>query len=205
MNAPTDTQPLAPFARFASIFRRDIPTFRDEARIERVNHVLCTLISLPLAVLGVAWLARESDWTLVLQNWTLLPLVIALIILLSRWNFFLIADLGARGGGMYGNVNSSIDSVIRWSAVFFDGADCIVVRRAGRTRIAGGPRRQSPHHRRPQLAIRPGFHIHHRRADPRAAGGLLCLYRLGRNLSDFRHQPGKLPAWRGRDGDSTRP
>lgn len=121
MNPNPETEALDPFARLASIFRRDIPTFRGEARIERVNYVLCTLISLPLAVLGLAWLARVSDWTLVRQNWTLLPLVLLLIVLLSRWNFFLITDLGARGGGMYGNVNSSLDSVIRWSAVFVMG------------------------------------------------------------------------------------
>lgn len=121
MTLPDPPEPLDPFARLASIFRRDIPAFRGEARIDRVNDVLCALISLPLAIAGVIWLARVSDWGLILQNWHLLPLVIALIALLSRWNFFLITDLGAHGGGMYGNVNSSIDSVIRWSAVFVMG------------------------------------------------------------------------------------
>ncbi|WKZ38357.1 MAG: hypothetical protein QY332_10490 [Anaerolineales bacterium] len=121
MNHNPETQPLDPFARLASTFRRDIPTFRAEARINRVNDVLCALISLPLAIAVVIWLVRVSDWTLILQNWHLLPLVIALIVLLSRWNFLLITDLGARGGGIYGNVNSSLDSVIRWSAVFVLG------------------------------------------------------------------------------------
>ncbi|MFO7583446.1 MAG: hypothetical protein R6W69_01855, partial [Anaerolineales bacterium] len=92
MNHNPETQPLDPFARFASIFRRDIPAMQSDARIERVNDVLSTLISLPLAILGIVWLARVSDWTLIWQNWPALALVIALILLLNRWNFFLITD-----------------------------------------------------------------------------------------------------------------
>lgn len=113
--------PLDPFARLASIFRRDIPAMRPEARIERVNDILSTLISLPLAILGLAWLARVSDWTLLLRNLPALGLVIALILLLNRWNFFLVTDLSMRGGGTYGNASSTLDSVVRWSAVFLFG------------------------------------------------------------------------------------
>jgi serine phosphatase RsbU (regulator of sigma subunit) len=121
MNHNPETQPLDPFARFASIFRRDIPAMQPDARVERVNDVLSTLISLPLAILGIVWLARVSDWTLIWQNWPALALVIALILLLNRWNFFLITDLGVRGGGTYGNASSTLDSVARWSAVFLFG------------------------------------------------------------------------------------
>ena len=123
MNQSTKPQPapLDPFARLASIFRRDIPTMRPDTRIERVNDVLSTLISLPLAVLGIIWLAKVSNWTLVWQNWPALLLVVALILLLNRWNFFIITDLGMRGGGAYGNANSALDSVARWSAVFLFG------------------------------------------------------------------------------------
>ncbi len=121
MTPASETQQLDPLARFAAIFRRDIPIMQPDARIERVNDVLSTLISLPLAILGIVWLARVSDWTLVRQNWPALGLVIALILLLNRWNFFLITDLGMRGGGAYGNANSTLDSVARWSAVFLFG------------------------------------------------------------------------------------
>jgi serine phosphatase RsbU (regulator of sigma subunit) len=121
MNDNPETQPLDPFARFASIFRRDIPAMRPDARVDRVNDVLSTLISLPLAILGLVWLAQVSDWTLVRLNWPPLLLVIALILLLNRWNFFLVTDLGMRGGGAYGNATSTLDSVVRWSAVFLFG------------------------------------------------------------------------------------
>lgn len=114
-------QTLDPFAHFASLFRRDLLTMQPDARIERVNKVLSTLIGLPLAILGLVWLARVSDWTLLRQNGLVLTLVVALILLLNRWNFFLITDLGMRGGGAYGNVSSTLDSVVRWSAVFLFG------------------------------------------------------------------------------------
>ncbi len=121
MNQSPRPQNLDPFARFASLFRRDIPTLPPQARVERVNDVLSTFISLPLAVVGVTWLARVSDWTLILQSWLTLAIMIVIILLLNRWNFFLITDLGMRGGGAYGNASSTLDGTLRWSAVFLFG------------------------------------------------------------------------------------
>ncbi len=79
------------------------------------------LLTLPLAIAGIIWLALVSDSTLIRRDWLFLPLVIVLIILLNRWSFFLIIDMGARGGGTYGNVNSNLESIVRWIAVFLFG------------------------------------------------------------------------------------
>jgi serine phosphatase RsbU (regulator of sigma subunit) len=121
MNQPDISEPLDPLARIAAIFRPQVKAYRGEERVALVNDVIGVLYTLPMTLIALIWLLAVSDWSLVLSQWPMLLLVAVLIGLLSRWTFYIIADLGARGGGSYGNAASSLEGAIRWSAVFLFG------------------------------------------------------------------------------------
>lgn len=120
-NQSTPPEPLDFFARLAQTLRPDIRTSSGAERMAKVVDVTGTLLTLPLALIGLGWLLAASDWPRLSQHWALLLLVVVLIVLLDRWIIFMVTDLGTPGGGAYGNANSSLDSVIRWSALFLIG------------------------------------------------------------------------------------
>lgn len=120
MNTPS-SESLDPFARLAHRFRPDLSNFSGESLVGRVTDVLGTLYTFPMAVIGLVWLAFVSDWTQISDKKLLLLLVVVLIILLNRLTFYLVTDFETHGGGTYGNAASSLDGVIKWSAVFLFG------------------------------------------------------------------------------------
>ncbi|MFZ6031658.1 MAG: PP2C family protein-serine/threonine phosphatase [Chloroflexota bacterium] len=115
------SEPLDFFAHLAYKFRPEVAAFQGEERMALVTDVIGVLLTLPLSLAGVMWLLLVSDWALVLRQWPMFFLVAVLSILLSRWRFYIVTDLGAHGGGTYGNAASSLEGVIRWSATFLFG------------------------------------------------------------------------------------
>jgi serine phosphatase RsbU (regulator of sigma subunit) len=124
---PPPVEPLDIFARLAQVLRPDIAQYQGDERANRVNDIVGVLFALPLAVIGLVWLASISDWPSLWQQAPFLLLATGLILLLTRWTFFLIIDMGARGGGTYANVNSSLESVMRWCVMFLFGPTVIWV------------------------------------------------------------------------------
>ncbi len=109
------------FARLAIFFRPDLSEYEGDAQVNRINDVLGTLSTLLPAIIGVIWLIKISTWVSLIEQWYVIIPIGVLLALLNHWQFFLVTDMEVRGGGWYGNVNSSLDSILRWSAVFIFG------------------------------------------------------------------------------------
>jgi len=121
MYKPSNSEPLDFFAQLANKFRPDVSEYYGEERMARVNDVIGVLYTMPLSIIGLVWLVAASDLTLIKRQVPLFVFMVAMMVLLNRWNFYTIADMGAYGGGSYGNAVSSLDGVIRWSSAFLLG------------------------------------------------------------------------------------
>lgn len=74
-----------------------------------VGEVIAFLYSAPLAIAGVIWLARNTDFRVIQKNILIFLLFFALIVLFFRLRFFLIIELrtnryGSSDGTMAGLV-----------------------------------------------------------------------------------------------------
>ena len=95
---------------------------KTERQMVSVGDVITVLYCLPLAVLGLAWLAAVTDFSLNTAQILYLVLHGVLILLLDRLNFFLIIELR---NNRYGSADGSLDNVILWAAVFIIGPTAI--------------------------------------------------------------------------------
>jgi len=113
-----------PFQALARLFRRDLDQGSPELRISRTASVLSVVLTLPLAAIGLAWLARATDWTIFGREWPMFLLLAALLAVLGQLQFYAIADLGG-SGGTYGSAVSSLDGAVRWSGILLFGPPVI--------------------------------------------------------------------------------
>jgi serine phosphatase RsbU (regulator of sigma subunit) len=91
---------------------------KTDRQIVSVGDVITVIYCLPLAILGLVWLAAATDLSLVRTHFFYLLLHGILIILLDRLNFFLIIELRI---DRYGSTNGSLDNVILWTVLFILG------------------------------------------------------------------------------------
>jgi serine phosphatase RsbU (regulator of sigma subunit) len=106
------------FYNLASKLRPDLKTLSGQRWMGAVADVITLLYTLPLALLGVAWLVAASDWRVIRQNWGFFLLLAVLIYLFNRLSFFLITEINTGG---YANTDGALDGVILWTAVFLFG------------------------------------------------------------------------------------
>lgn len=106
------------FERAARRLRPEIAALPADERLGKTNQVIGILLRLPMAMAGLAWLAAASKWPLTAEAWTFAAVAAALLFPLAAWTFYLVLDLGQRGGGLYGRASNSLEPVLRWAAVF---------------------------------------------------------------------------------------
>jgi serine phosphatase RsbU (regulator of sigma subunit) len=109
-----------PFYKLARLFRHDLDTASPEVRASRVVSVLAVVLSIPLVIGGMIWLAAVTDWRLFPLHWPMLLLLAGLSLLFGQLKFYSIADLGD-SRGLYGNAVSSLEGVIQWSGLLLFG------------------------------------------------------------------------------------
>ena len=107
-----------PWYMLAKKVRPELEGFSGQRRLGAVADTLTLLYSLPLALVGLAWLAAVSDWGAVAHNWELFILLAAFTFLFNRFSFFIIAEI--RSGG-YANSEGALDGMVLWTAVLLFG------------------------------------------------------------------------------------
>ncbi len=103
-------------------FWPEIDQLPPEVQTSGIANVLTVLYSTPLAILGLVWLVRQSDVTILVTYWPAILLFGTLMYVLDRLSFFVTIETG---NGRYVNSEGSLDTVILWSAILLIGPSAI--------------------------------------------------------------------------------
>jgi len=106
------------FYQVARKLRPDLETLSGQRRMSGVADIVSLFFSLPLFIISLVWLIAASDWEIIIQNWMLVLLLAALIILFNRFSFYVITEI--RSGG-YANSSGAFDGTVLWTAVLILG------------------------------------------------------------------------------------
>ena len=87
-------------------------------RLVGQGDILATLVAMPLAVLGLVWLALITNLQTILVNWQMFIVLGGLILLFNRLSYFIIVELR---NDRYGSADGSLVSAILWSGIFILG------------------------------------------------------------------------------------
>jgi len=102
----------------AKRIRPDLESMAGQQRMSSTADVLTLLYSLPLAIIGLVWLVRVSDWASVRSNWQLYLLMAVILYIFNRLRFFFITEI--RSGG-YANSDGALDGIAVWAAILLLG------------------------------------------------------------------------------------
>lgn len=105
-------------------FRPDLENASGQQRIGGTADVLTLLYTLPLAILGLTWLVKVSDWGIIRTNWQVFLVLVVLMYLFNHFSFFLVTEI--RGGG-YANTQGALDGMVMWSGIFLFGPTALWV------------------------------------------------------------------------------
>ena len=94
----------------------------EEDRKSGVINVLGFLYSTPLVIVGIGWLIAVTDLALIRTEWYMFILFFVLIILFEKLDFFLLIEIKP---GSYSTWQSSLESLIVWSAVLIIGPSAL--------------------------------------------------------------------------------
>ncbi len=104
--------------KLAKKIRPELASMEGQQRMSGTADVLTMLYTLPLVVIGLAWLVRESNWDSVTQNWQLYLLMGVILYIFNRLRFFFITEI--RSGG-YANSDGTLDGIAVWAAILLLG------------------------------------------------------------------------------------
>jgi serine phosphatase RsbU (regulator of sigma subunit) len=96
----------------------DITSLARNDQAVAIGELFGNLYGSLIALVGILWLAKISDYALFVSDWPMFLLFLLLIILFERLSFFMIVELHA---DQYGSSNDSLHSIITWSAVLIYG------------------------------------------------------------------------------------
>jgi len=96
----------------------DIEALAGTDYIGALFNVIGFLYTAPLGLAGLAWLATVTDLGLMRSEWTKLVLLLALLFVSERLNFYFFVEVTP---GTYSDWQASLTSVITWSAALVFG------------------------------------------------------------------------------------
>ena len=111
--------------RLLAIARRfwpELETMSVKRRFAGIGDVLVALSNAPLAIGGLIWLIRVTNWDLVRENPGLLLLFAILMVIFSLLKFFLIVELGPN---QYGSADGSLSGIVLWSSILLIGPSAL--------------------------------------------------------------------------------
>jgi serine phosphatase RsbU (regulator of sigma subunit) len=109
----------------SKIFWPDLDTLSEQRKLIAVGEIITFLYSIPLSLTGIIWLiltTAPNFFQFILQEWMLILLILGLIILFDRVNFFYIVEIREN---RYGSTSESFSTMVHWSAVFLLGPNVI--------------------------------------------------------------------------------
>ena len=107
---------------FAKTFWPGLDSMSTQRKLVGTGDVLTFLYSLPLALIGLAWLFYSTDLNIIRHNYLFLLFNFGLFYLFSRLSFFTIIEIRS---DRYGSTIESLSSMIQWSVVFLLGPSAL--------------------------------------------------------------------------------
>lgn len=108
--------------KIAQFFWPELEFMSPNRRVVGVGDVIISLYGSLLSIVGLGWLIARTDSKIIAQQWPMLLLLTALIVIFTRLSFFLIVEFRA---DRYGSSDGSFDSMMVWSAVLLFGATAL--------------------------------------------------------------------------------
>ncbi|MBT3391833.1 MAG: PP2C family protein-serine/threonine phosphatase [Chloroflexi bacterium] len=102
----------------ARILRPEINAMQIERQVVAVGDLISFLYAAPLAIAGIIWLIRISDWQLWRAHSAEIVLQAVLFFIFNYLRFFLIVELRAN---RYGSSDGSLAGIILWSGILLFG------------------------------------------------------------------------------------
>lgn len=87
-----------------------------------MSDVIGVLYSLPLALIGLAWLIHQTDWSLLLTNYLWMPGIFIAIVIISRLRFYIMQSL--HSGHLIASDGDFV-GVILWASLLVFGPSII--------------------------------------------------------------------------------
>ncbi len=110
------------FYSLAKRFWPGLESMLPDRRIVGMGEVLTFIYTAPLAVIGLLWLMRISDFAVIRQNAGPMLLLAGLLVLFDRLKYFIIVEIWTN---RYGTSEGSLDGIIFWSGIFIFGPTVI--------------------------------------------------------------------------------
>ena len=111
--------------KIARVFWPEIEELSEQRKLVATGEVITFLYSLPLAIVGLAWLISISVPThlpILIEEWPIIFLVFGLIFLFDQVNYFYIAEIR---DNRYGSTKGSFSTMVHWTALFLLGRSAI--------------------------------------------------------------------------------
>ncbi|MBN2146264.1 MAG: PP2C family protein-serine/threonine phosphatase [Anaerolineales bacterium] len=102
--------------------RPDLEKVGGQQRMGGVADVITLMYTLPLGIIGLAWLVKVSEWGVIGENWLFFVILAVLMYLFNRFSFFLVTEI--RSGG-YANTQGALDGMVLWSGIFLFGPSAL--------------------------------------------------------------------------------
>jgi serine phosphatase RsbU (regulator of sigma subunit) len=114
--------------RVARLFWPALANLDGENLSLRLADVLGLSYGVLIALMGLGWLVAVTDLSLIGSQWPMLLLFLGLMILLRRWPFSLLIEVGP---GSYADWQESLDVIVSWSAALAFGPTALWVTALG--------------------------------------------------------------------------
>jgi serine phosphatase RsbU (regulator of sigma subunit) len=108
--------------RWARKIRPELENYTGQQRMSATADVLTLVYTLPLVLIGLAWLLFISDWTSIPQHWEIYLLMGLILYIFNRLRYFFITEI--RTGG-YANSDGAMDGIAVWAAILILGPTAI--------------------------------------------------------------------------------
>lgn len=122
---------------FARLVRRLRPEYDTLSPLERVISsldVFTLLYTVPLALLGLAWLVASSSYRLTPRDWLTLLMLLVLGLLFRRYAFQVQVQIRK---GAFAEAGGSLENLVTWSAALIFGPVAVWVPVLGQTAVFG--------------------------------------------------------------------
>jgi serine phosphatase RsbU (regulator of sigma subunit) len=96
----------------------DLKNLNQSRRLVGTGDVIALLWTLPLALIGLTWLAMETRLEVVRQHWEALILFSILLLIFTRLGYFLIIEIRS---DRYASADGSLASMVQWTVAFLFG------------------------------------------------------------------------------------
>jgi serine phosphatase RsbU (regulator of sigma subunit) len=102
----------------AKKLRPDLEVYSGQQRMSATADVLTLLYTIPMALIGLAWLIAVSDWESIRSHWMIYLMMAVILYIFNRLRFFFITEI--RTGG-YANSDGAMDGIAVWAAILVLG------------------------------------------------------------------------------------